>query len=572
MAPADCEDALPTGANYPVGDNPGQRQFPQDRDGDGRGVRLRLGLHGGIQPNSPTISREVELKQSSGRIEPSGNSQPAGYVCRGPKSLDTSTNRATWGTSSSTNGITPTTPRDCGGSDVHVSARTSSSIVSGPEGGPQLSETLLAVQQAEADAVRVLPMAELPTSLEATSMGWETTREDLRQGAREDCGSMPPGVQTRDHLEGRDQCLPGDGPMCGVRRDPLPGEDQAGRRGGPEEEEFHQVDCQTHQEDGVRAVSGMEGFTGEAKRNLEGSGRSMSPTCEWEQSGKMAAMSKREKKLQRQAQASLKKAESMWQDLMTLVGDSCLYSGDFSVDHLQTPVSKDSAVSQCKKSAQRWTNVLGRGCKKHLVSEVFNPNRFKQESNRCKLDHGRAFDLTLGDNLLTREGRNDVRHYLKTNKPGLTVISPPCTLYTVLQNLNQKHLDNPEKLKEYLRRVTEARVLMRFGIEICELVAGYGGSFLFEQPQTSRAWKEPFVVRLTEELQNFVVTCDQCMFDLRSVEGQLHKKPTKWLTNNEHIAQALQVRCDHKHQHVPVLGSGPGGSRSSRAQEYPPLL
>ena len=41
-------------------------------------------------------------------------------------------------------------------------ARTSGSTVSGSEGRPQLSETLLAVPQAEADAVRVFPMAELP--------------------------------------------------------------------------------------------------------------------------------------------------------------------------------------------------------------------------------------------------------------------------------------------------------------------------------------------------------------------------------------------------------------------------
>ena len=265
-------------------------------------------------------------------------------------------------------------------------------------------------------------------------------------------------------------------------------------------------------------------------------------------------MSKRERKLQRQARASLQRAEAMWKDLMTLVGDSCVYSGDFSIDHLQTTGAKTSTAQQCKKSEKRFTNALGLGGRKNLVSEVFNPNRFRKESLKQKFDHGRAFDITLGTNLLKCHDRNDVRHYVKTNKPGLVVVSPPCTLYSALQNLNQKHLDSPEKIQEYLKRVTEAQVLMRFAIEICRLVASYGGTFLFEQPQTSRAWKEPFVEKLTKELQNFVVTCDQCMFDLRSAEGLLHKKPTSWLTNNEHVASVLRVRCDQGHEHLPVLG------------------
>ena len=181
----------------------------------------------------------------------------------------------------------------------------------------------------------------------------------------------------------------------------------------------------------------------------------------------------------------------MWKDLTTLVGDSCVYSGDFSIDHLQTTGAKTSTAQQCKKSEKRLTSAIILGGRKNLVSEVFNPNRFQKESLKQKFDHGRAFDITLGTNLLKCQDRNDVRHYVKTNKPGLVVVSPPCTLYSALQNLNQKHLDSFEKIQEYLKRVTEAQVLMRFAIEICRLVASYGGTFLFEQPQTSRASWSP---------------------------------------------------------------------------------
>ena len=453
-------------------------------------------------------------------------------------------------TSPTTPGISQVAPGDCGSSQMHVSSPTVLPTVSVTEGGPELPSAILEVQSTEAVPMRVLPVAESPASVEVSQVGWSAARQDLRQGPGEDCGGLSSSMPSRDHLEVRHQCLPGDGPLCEMRKDPEAGEDQAWRGSGPAEEEHHQD--QGHRDVGVRAVPCLEAIPGGASRSLEASGVSLIDSDKMHESGGMATMSKREMKLQRQARASLQRAETMWKDLMTLVGDSCVYSGDFSIDHLQTTGAKTSAAQRCKKSEKQRMNALGLGGRKNLVSEVFNPNRFQKESIKQKFDHGRAFDITLGTNLLKSQDRNGVRHYVGTNKPGLVVVSPPCTLYSALQNLNQKHLDSPEKIQEYLKRMTEAQVLMRFATEICRLVASYGGTFLFEQPQTSRAWKEPFVEKLTKELQNFVVTCDQCMFDLRSAEGFLHKKPTSWLTNNEHVASVLRVRCDQGHKHQPL--------------------
>ena len=38
------------------------------------------------------------------------------------------------------------------------------------------------------------------------------------------------------------------------------------------------------------------------------------------------------------------------------------------------------------------------------------------------------------------------------------------------------------------------------------------------------------------------------------------------------VAKALDRQCDHTHEHQPVFGSGPGGSRARRAREYPGQL
>ena len=141
-------------------------------------------------------------------------------------------------------------------------------------------------------------------------------------------------------------------------------------------------------------------------------------------------------------------------------------------------------------------------------------------------------------------------------------------MFSILQNLNQKYLDSPEKIHEHARKMVEARILLNFGAEVCKWVASYGGTFLFEQPLTSKAWKEPKVQKLLEDLRNQLAKNDQCVFNLRGTSGVLHRKPTGWLTNNEEIYKVLNVRCQGGHDHEPVLGGGVGGNKSRLAQHY----
>ena len=57
------------------------------------------------------------------------------------------------------------------------------------------------------------------------------------------------------------------------------------------------------------------------------------------------------------------------------------------------------------------------------------------------------------------------------------------------------------------------------------------------------------------------------MFEMR-VEDQLVKKPTRWMSNCPALLEALGVRCDGTHSHLPLIG----GKRSYHAQFYPPKL
>lgn len=139
-----------------------------------------------------------------------------------------------------------------------------------------------------------------------------------------------------------------------------------------------------------------------------------------------------------------------------------------------------------------------------------------------------------------------------------------------MQNMNQHHRDaDPQKQREFDRRMVEAKLLLSFAIEICEMVREYGGTFCFEHPWTSKAWHDHHLKKLMERDDVYVARCDQCMFDLKSPEGHIHKKPTGWMTNNREVAEGLNQVCDGSHEHQHILGSFNGIQRSTHAAKYP---
>ena len=201
------------------------------------------------------------------------------------------------------------------------------------------------------------------------------------------------------------------------------------------------------------------------------------------------------------------------------------------------------------------------------VAELYNPERFQKHVHKHGLRAGEAFDLKLGHDLLNAKTRDQIRQYFRTCKPDLTMISPPCTLYTLLQNLNCYR-----DTEEHLKQLREAKILLRFGIEIAFTILDYGGHFVFEHPLTSRAWLDQEMQKLINNEQVKMVATDQCYFGLCSPSGKLHKKPTGFLTSCEEIVQELDHRCNGEHEHEHVIGKVQGVNRSRLAQHYPNKL
>lgn len=443
----------------------------------------------------------------------------------------------------------------------------------GQPDGEELPPSLLALSSP--GPVRLLPMdrqaAPDPSRVpEVQEAPWGDARVIHRCSTRD--------VPSQQDLTQRNQCIPDPGNLHDVQQGARAPEDRARPQEGEGEDEQEVGEDHLPPEPSTRTISpDRRAGPGDPTVWRSGGGRHLDQSEETMTGMKEkevgAMTNRRQERLLRQAKAALGETSILWQNLMT-----CLQSPkvtDTSLwDVFQCTVDSRKLDDWGPCKIRRLANTLGLPKKRaKMAAEVFNPKRFSPRTKKFGLHPGKAFDLELGHDLLQEGSRRTVRQYIKTQKPGLVCVSPPCTLMSMMQNLNKPYRErNPEKQKEFDRHLLQAKLLLRFAIEICQEVHRYGGTFLFEHPWTSKAWQEPCMQDLYNDPRVFLVNGDQCCFQLRSPEGDLHRKPTGWMTNNQTIAYALDRRCDQQHQHRAIEGSYHGVLRSKHAGIYPNTL
>ena len=317
---------------------------------------------------------------------------------------------------------------------------------------------------------------------------------------------------------------------------------------------------------GVLAVAQVSASGG---RDLsEPSGRSQSPQQPLHVSGSEATPIK--PGLRRHIFGCLKRAETSWLELHRLICETSDNHLDKTCQlireslHLQQPHMKHLTDLYLLQPKQLKT-----------VAEVCNPGRFGSHTDHFGLRAGQAFDLELGWNLLSKKTQEHVLNYIKTERPGLTVISPPCVKFSMLLNLSwPKWCGNPQKFDKHIRELRAAKQLLRFCAKVCQLCRSLGLSFLFEHPWSASSWNEPCLQQLISQEDCYMARGDQCMFGLVTTHDEPMRKRSGFLTNNFDIAQTLNKTCDFSHSHQHVMGRDRGASinRSRMAQKYPVKL
>ena len=184
-----------------------------------------------------------------------------------------------------------------------------------------------------------------------------------------------------------------------------------------------------------------------------------------------------------------------------------------------------------------------------------------------------AFDLTLDDgddgkpwDFDDASKRAKATWIIRTQKPWLLIGSPMCGAFSVLQQINRSRMAQ-----------WRWQAMMEHGMKhvafACELYAEQvkaGRLFLHQHPAYASSWSTEIVEGISKLPGVQTVIGDMCAYGMTSTDSNGDGpvlKPTKFMTNSDHIAQQLSHRCPGHPRHVQLING-----RAAAAQVYPPEL
>ena len=211
------------------------------------------------------------------------------------------------------------------------------------------------------------------------------------------------------------------------------------------------------------------------------------------------------------------------------------------------------------------------------VVELYSPPRVTARISRrgaARIREGGTYDL-LADKCGMRwdftkaEHRQRARREIAELKPYIVIGSPPCTMFSQLQNLNKRHWSDAE----WSARWTAARVHLQFCAQIYQDQLREGRHFLHEHPAWAKSWGLPEIQQITNRPEVVVVEMHQCQYGMTQRDSQGHirpiLKPTRWATSAIELAKLLSRKCPDRigHNHL-LLEDG----RAKAAAIYPEKL
>ena len=118
--------------------------------------------------------------------------------------------------------------------------------------------------------------------------------------------------------------------------------------------------------------------------------------------------------------------------------------------------------------------------------ELFNPGNFTACAQ--DLNPGVIVDMNVDPEKDTRVDtyRVQARHDISKCDPLIVIAAPPCTVFSSMQNINQKHHGTPEWERKYQDGLT----LLQFSVDVCWDQISRGKFFLHEHPATASSWEE----------------------------------------------------------------------------------
>ena len=189
-------------------------------------------------------------------------------------------------------------------------------------------------------------------------------------------------------------------------------------------------------------------------------------------------------------------------------------------------------------------------------------------AERMGFKSGSSMDLKTGWDFSRKSHRQCAIETIQREKPWLIIGSPPCTTFSVIQNLNlHKFKDDENWMSAFNERKKKAIEHMSFCMQLYQMQIQSGRYFLHEHPQGATSWDLEMVKEIESMGGVYKVSCDQCQYGLEtSVKGESRpaRKPTAFMSNSWFVTNELTRKCDGSHAHFSLMEG-----RAKKAEQYP---
>ena len=206
------------------------------------------------------------------------------------------------------------------------------------------------------------------------------------------------------------------------------------------------------------------------------------------------------------------------------------------------------------------------------IMEIYSPERINQICVKFGLLPGSSLDLTTGWDLSRRDDQEAAWQKMVDDEPGVLIGSPPCTRFSMLQNINFKRYEGDEDWNEkFKKELAKAKAHASFCCRMYRYQVAHGRCFLHEHPWSASSWRLWDINQVMKLPGVQVVRSDLCRFGMQTMDdyGELQaaRKRTGFMTNSVCIANELRGDCDIDHVHQPLIAG-----RAAACAVYPPML
>ena len=172
------------------------------------------------------------------------------------------------------------------------------------------------------------------------------------------------------------------------------------------------------------------------------------------------------------------------------------------------------------------------------------------------------FGLNNGWDFSKSSHRKQLLRLCDDLEPDEIYMSPKCTLWSTMQNLNLKNEEDCQDLE--IRRDVDHETHLKMCRKLYMKQVRRGAHGHLEHPLTSLAWQTPALRSLPGHQALF----DQCMYGSTTTDDggvqQPIKKPTRIQTTKWAMLQRMSLRCDGSHPHQRLEGR----DRCRKAEDY----